>query len=260
MVRQNGAVPATIALMNGKVKIGLNEAEIDALAKAGTSVTKVSRRDIAGVLQRQGLGATTVAATMIAADWANIPFFATGGVGGVHRDAAQTFDISADLQELARTNVAVISAGVQSILDISLTLEYLETYGIPVLVYQSSEFPAFYTRGSGIKIDSRVEKVSEIAEQLFIKWQLGLNGGALIANPVPAEYACERSYIEQIIESALKEANDRQIKGKALTPFLLARIEQLSQGESLVSNIQLVLNNACLAAQIAVAYQNLLNT
>jgi pseudouridine-5'-phosphate glycosidase len=257
-VREQGAVPATIALMSGKVKVGLSEEEIERLAKAGTSVTKVSRRDIPFVLRAKKLGATTVAATMIGAAWANIPLFATGGIGGVHREADRTFDISADLQELAQTNVAVVSAGVKSILDIPATLEYLETHGVPVLTYQSDHFPAFYTRDSGEVAENRVESPDEIAELLHLKWQCGLQGGTLIANPVPEIHACDRSYIEGIIDEAVAEAQQQGIKGKALTPFLLARIEQLSQGQSLVANIELVLNNARLAAKIAVAYQHLL--
>ncbi|MEM1327233.1 MAG: pseudouridine-5'-phosphate glycosidase [Bacteroidota bacterium] len=256
-VRDQGAIPATIALMNGKVKVGLSIDEIEQLAKAGTSVTKVSRRDIPFVLRSKALGATTVAATMLGAQWANVPLFATGGIGGVHRGAEQTFDISADLQELAQTNVAVVSAGVKSILDIPATLEYLETHGVPVMVYQSDHFPAFYTRESGERAENKVTSAQEIAELLHLKWTCGLQGGALIANPVPEIHACERTYIEGIIDKAITEAEQQHIKGKALTPFLLSRIEQLSKGQSLVSNIELVLNNARLGAKIAVALKRL---
>jgi len=252
-VRKNGATPATIALMNGTIKVGLSREEIEELGKAGLSATKVSRRDIPFVLQQKSYGATTVAATMIISNWADLRIFATGGIGGVHRNAAVSMDISADLQELANTNVAVVSAGAKSILDLPLTLEYLETYGIPVIGYQTEEFPAFYTRESGLKVDYSIDSPSEIAAILNRKWQLNLNGGVLIANPVPKEYACSKAYIDKVIERALQEADYQGIKGKEVTPFLLSRIEQLTKGESLVSNIQLVLNNARLAAQIACA-------
>ncbi|MEL6718446.1 MAG: pseudouridine-5'-phosphate glycosidase [Bacteroidota bacterium] len=252
-VRDNGAIPATIALMNGQIKVGLSHAEIEELGQAGLSATKVSRRDIPFVLQQKKYGATTVAATMIVADWADIRIFATGGIGGVHRNAAVSMDISADLQELANTNVAVVSAGVKSILDLPLTLEYLETFGVPVIGYQTMEFPAFYTRESGLEVDYRMNSASEIAAVLNQKWQLNLNGGVLIANPVPEAHACSKVYIDSIIEKALLEADEQGIKGKKVTPFLLARIEQLTKGESLVSNIELVLNNAKVAAEIACA-------
>ncbi|MEM9888705.1 MAG: pseudouridine-5'-phosphate glycosidase [Bacteroidota bacterium] len=252
-VRSKGAVPATIALMNGQIKVGLLREEIVALGKAGLSAAKVSRRDIPFILQQKKYGATTVAATMIIADWAGIRIFATGGIGGVHRQATQTLDISTDLQELANTKVAVVSAGAKAILDLPLTLEYLETFGIPIIGYQTKEFPAFYTRESGLQVDYQLDTPKAIAETLTLKWQLGLKGGVLIANPVPAAHACPKSYIDDIIECALKESIEQGIKGKAVTPFLLSRIEQLSEGASLVSNIQLVLNNARLAAEVAVA-------
>ena len=256
-VRDNGAIPATIALMNGQIKVGLSRTEIEELGKAGLSATKVSRRDIPFILQQKKYGATTVAATMIVADWADIRIFATGGIGGVHRNATQTMDVSADLQELANTNVAVVSAGAKSILDLPLTLEYLETFGVPVIGYQSDEFPAFYTRESGLGVDYRLESPKAIADILQLKWKLGLKGGILIANPVPKAYACSKIYIDSIIEKALVESIEQNIKGKKVTPFLLSRIEQLSEGTSLVSNIQLVLNNAQLAAKVAVAMKEL---
>ncbi|MEM8524176.1 MAG: pseudouridine-5'-phosphate glycosidase [Bacteroidota bacterium] len=250
-VRENGAVPATIALMNGQIKVGLNHAEIEELGAAGLAAIKVSRRDIPFVLLQKKYGATTVAATMIVANWADIHIFATGGIGGVHRNAEVSMDISADLQELANTSVAVVSAGAKSILDLRLTLEYLETFGIPVIGYQTEEFPAFYTRESGLKVDYRMDSPKEIAAVLNQKWQLGLQGGVLIANPVPEVHACSKHYIDSVIEKALQEADEQGIKGKQVTPFLLSRIEQLTKGESLVSNIELVLNNARLAARIA---------
>jgi len=256
-VRKNGAIPATIALMDGQIKIGLSSKKIEVLGRAGTFATKVSRRDIPFILNQKKYGATTVAATMIAAHWAGIPIFATGGIGGVHRGANQTMDISADLQELANTNVAVVSAGAKAILDLPLTLEYLETFGIPVIGYQTKEFPAFYSRESGLEVDYQLNTAKEIAEVLNTKWSLGINGGVLIANPVPEAHACSKEYMDTIIGQALSEATAQNIKGKAVTPFLLARIEQLTEGVSLVSNIELVLNNARLAAKIAVALNRL---
>lgn len=250
-VRENGAIPATIALMNGQIKVGLSHSEIEELGVAGLAATKVSRRDIPFILQQKKYGATTVAATMIVSNWADIRIFATGGIGGVHRNAAMSMDISADLQELANTNVAVVSAGAKSILDLPLTLEYLETFGIPVIGYQTEEFPAFYTRESGLKVDYRMDSPKEIAAVLNQKWHLGLKGGVLIANPVPEVHACSKIYIDEVIKKALQEAEKQGIKGKQVTPFLLSRIEQLTKGESLVSNIELVLNNARLAAEIA---------
>jgi pseudouridine-5'-phosphate glycosidase len=196
-------------------------------------------------------GATTVAATMIIADLAGIPVFATGGIGGVHRGAAETMDVSADLQELARTNVAVVCAGAKSILDLGLTLEYLETQGVPVLGYQTEDFPAFFTRHSGFKVDQSIDSAEELANILTIKWQLGLKGGVVIANPIPTQFQLEYAPMEQAIQQALEEANGQNVKGKDITPFLLARIEQITGGKSLDANIELVLSNARLAAQIA---------
>lgn len=250
-VRETGAIPATIAIISGQLKAGLNADEIDLLGKTGTAVNKVSRRDLPYVVSQGLHGATTVAATMIIAEMASIRIFATGGIGGVHRGAANSMDISADLQELARTSVAVVSAGAKSILDLTLTLEYLETMGVPVLGYQTNEFPAFFTRKSGLPVDFRLDTPLEIAQLLRTKWDLGLKGGALIANPIPPEHEVEYGMIQEAIEQALAEADQKGIKGKAITPYLLARIEQLTQGQSLKANIQLVLNNARLAAKIA---------
>ncbi len=252
-VRKNGAVPATIALINGKIKIGLTHNEIDALAQAGAKVVKTSRRDIPFVLANKVMGATTVAATMIAAELAGIRVFATGGIGGVHRGATDTFDISADLQELAQTKVAVVCAGIKAILDLELTLEYLETLGVVVLGYQTDELPAFYTRKSGFKVDYNMESPSAIADLLNAKWGLGLQGGVVVANPIPEKYALDYDLMTNAIDAALVEQHQLGIKGKESTPFLLAKVKELTQGKSLDSNIQLVLNNAKLASEIAVA-------
>ncbi|WP_304221911.1 pseudouridine-5'-phosphate glycosidase [Gracilinema caldarium] len=250
-VRSKGAIPATIAIMNGKLKAGLTTDEIEFLGKKGLAVIKSSRRDIPFVLAKKETGATTVAATMIVAHMAGVRIFATGGIGGVHRFAQETFDISADLEELARTSVAVICAGAKSILDLGLTLEYLETRGVPVIGYKTKELPAFYCRESGFPVDYRLDTPEEIAQVLSLKWQTGLEGGVVIANPIPEAYALPKADIDRIIEQALSEARSRGIKGKETTPFLLAKIVELSGGKSLEANIQLVLNNASLAAQIA---------
>ena len=257
IVRQAGAVPATIAILDGKMHAGLSIEQLEMLGQTGLNATKASRRDIPLLIPQKKIGANTVAATMIVAAAAGIPVFATGGIGGVHRGAEQNFDISADLQELARTNVAVVCAGAKSILDLPLTLEYLETFGVPVLGYQTEEFPAFYTRKSGLPVDARVDSPRAIAEMLQIKWQLGLTGGAIIANPVPAEHSMDAAYLDDIIDEALQQAAAAGIKGKALTPFLLAKIKELTAGQSLVSNIELVRNNARLAAEVAVALQQI---
>ena len=250
-VRDQGAVPATIALIDGQIKVGLTDQEIQFLAQKGREVIKTSRRDIPYVLSKKLTGATTVSATMIAAELAGIKIFATGGIGGVHREAQETFDISADLQELAKTNVAVVCAGIKSILDLGLTLEYLETMGVPVLGYQTAELPAFYTRKSGFKVDYEMQSPEEIAGLLQTKWAVGLNGGVVIANPVPEADALDYDIMTEAIEKALAEQKRLGIKGKESTPFLLAKVKELTQGQSLVSNIQLVLNNARLAAEIA---------
>ncbi len=251
-IREEGAIPATIAILDGHLRVGLNKAELELFGTQGEKATKVSRRDIPFVLAKQQNGATTVASTMIIAAMAGISVFATGGIGGVHRGATTTLDISADLQELARTSVAVISAGAKSILDLGLTLEYLETHGVPVIGYQTDYFPAFYTRISDLGVDYRVDDPAEIAKVLHYKWGMGLKGGVLIANPIPKQFSLSPEVIEAKIEAALSEAHAQKIMGKALTPFLLAKIESLTAGDSLAANIELVLNNARLGAQIAV--------
>ena len=250
-VRESGATPATIAIINGRLKVGLTETEIDQLAKAGLSVTKCSRRDLPFVIAKKQMGATTVAATMIIAEMAGIKVFATGGIGGVHRGAQETFDISADLQELGKTSVAVVCAGAKSILDLGLTREYLETLGVPVLGYQTDALPAFYTRTSNHTVDYRLDSAAEIAEFLSAKWQINLHGGVVIANPIPEEFAMDKATIDNAVEQALREANEQNVTGKESTPFLLARVAELTGGDSLASNIQLVLNNARLGATIA---------
>jgi pseudouridylate synthase len=252
-VRENGAVPATIAILNGKLCVGITADEIEHLGKKGLSVIKASRRDLPILLSRGEDGATTVTTTMIAAQMAGIRVFATGGVGGVHRGAESTMDISADLEELAQTNVAVICAGAKSILDLGLTLEYLETKGVPVLGYQTEELPAFYCRKSGFPVDYRVDTPEEIAAAIHVKELAGLKGGMLIANPIPEAYAMPEKEMDDCIRHAIDDANAAGIKGKKLTPFLLDRIKTLTEGKSLEANIKLVLNNAKLGAQIAVA-------
>ncbi len=255
IVRDNGAIPATIALLNGKIKIGLSINEIDYLAQSGEKIIKASRRDIPYLLAQKIDGATTVAATMIAADLAGIRLFATGGIGGVHRGASQTFDISADLQELANTNVAVVCAGIKAILDLELTLEYLETFGVPVLGYKTKELPAFYTQKSGFEVNFKMESAAEIAQLLQTKWTLNLKGGVIVANPVPKAEELDYDTMQKAIDEALIAEKKMGIKGKASTPFLLAKVKEITHGMSLDSNIALVYNNAKLAAQIAVAMQ-----
>ena len=251
-VRAHGAVPATIAILDGKVVVGLSEDEIERLAKA-SDVAKVSRLDLPIVLARRRTGATTVAATMICAAAAGLRVFATGGIGGVHRGYARVLDISADLQELGRTDVAVVCAGAKSILDIENTLEYLETIGVPVLGYRTDRFPAFFTRDSGFPVHANLSSVEEIADILALKWSMGLGGGAVIANPVPEAHALDGALMDGVIRDAVAEAQDRGIRGKAVTPFLLARIIEATEGRSLETNIALVLNNGRLAAQLAAA-------
>jgi pseudouridylate synthase len=251
-VRDNGAIPATCAIINGKLTAGLSIDNIEYLGKEGLNITKASRRDLPYLISHGKSGATTVASTMIIAQKAGIKIFATGGIGGVHRGAETTMDISADLQELANTPVAVVCAGVKSILDIGLTLEYLETYGVPVLSYKSLAFPAFYTQKSGFNADYRMDTPLQIAQLLQVKWEMHLQGGVLIGNPIPEAYQMDADTIEQLIQTALTAADKAGIKGKAITPFLLSKIERLTEGKSLFSNIELVYNNAVLAAQIAV--------
>ncbi len=250
-VRAHGAVPATIAIINGRLKAGLSAAEIEQLGREGREAVKVSRRDIPFIVAAGQTGATTVASTMIIADLAGIRLFATGGIGGVHRNAQQSFDISADLQELAQTPVAVVCAGAKSILDLRLTLEYLETHGVPVVGYQTDSLPAFFTRDSAFSVDYRLDSPSDIARVLRVKWGMGLKGGMVIANPIPEAFAMPRNLIDAAIEQALAEADAKGISGKESTPFLLARVCDITGGDSLASNIQLVLNNARLAAAIA---------
>lgn len=251
IIRENGAIPATIAILNGRLKVGLTKDEIEYLGKT-KNVVKTSRRDIPFIIANKIDGATTVASTMIIASLAGIKVFATGGIGGVHRGAQQTFDISADLQELAHTNVAVVCAGAKSILDIGLTLEYLETQGVPVIGYETNELPAFYTRKSGFGVDYRVDSPEVLASALKAKWDLGLNGGAVIANPIPEQYEMDYDTITNAIENAVKESKEKGIKGKESTPFLLAKVKEITGGSSLESNIQLVYNNARVGAQLAV--------
>ena len=257
IIREGGATPATIAILNGRIKVGLTPEEIDALGRAGQQVTKTSRRDIPFVITNRLDGATTVASTMIIAALAGIRIFATGGIGGVHRGAESSFDISADLEELGRTDVAVVCAGAKSILDIPLTLEYLETKGVPVVGYRTEELPAFYTRRSGHGVDYTVHSPEELARALKTKWDLNLHGGVVVANPVPAAFEMDFETIDRAIQSALAEAEAQGIKGKESTPFLLAKVKELTGGDSLETNIQLVYNNARLAAALAVAYSRL---
>ena len=256
-IRENGAVPATIAILKGKIKIGLNETELELLA-GSPNVLKVSRRDMSYIIAKKLHGATTVAATMIIADQAGIPVFATGGIGGVHREGQNTLDISADLPELNRSRVAVVSAGAKAILDLGLTLEYLETLGVPVMGYQTDKFPAFYTRDSGFKVDYQVDTPDELAKVLKCHWDLNLGGGILIANPIPEKYEMNQKVINQAIQTALEKARQNHVKGKEITPFLLDQTKKMTDGKSLESNIQLALNNAKLGAQLAVAYCKLL--
>lgn len=249
-VRVQGAVPATIAIVNGRLKAGLSAQEIESLGRNGREAVKVSRRDIPFIVAAGKTGATTVASTMIIAAMAGIRIFATGGIGGVHRGAEHSFDISADLQELATTPVAVVCAGAKSILDLRLTLEYLETHGVPVVGYQTHSLPAFFTRESGFPVDYRIDTSVEIANVLHAKWSMGLKGGMVIANPIPEAFAMPRARIDQAIEQALRDAQVLKVGGKESTPFLLARVSELTGGDSLAANIQLVLNNARLAAAI----------
>jgi pseudouridine-5'-phosphate glycosidase len=252
-VRDAGAVPATIAVLGGKLCAGLTEEQIEYLGKLGTRAAKASRRDLPVLVSKKLDGATTVAATMIIASLAGIPVFATGGVGGVHRGAEVTMDISADLDELAMTPVVVVCAGCKSILDLKLTLEYLETRGVPVIGYGTDELPAFYTRRSGLKVDYRLDTPEEIASAFAAKRAMGLGGGMLVTNPIPEQYSMDPAVINAAINGAVAEASRLGIGGKSLTPFLLDKIQKITDGDSLFSNIQLVLNNAALAARIAAA-------
>ncbi len=254
VVRENGAVPATIAILQGRLKAGLVPEEIEYLGKTGTAVAKASRRDLAVLLAKGMDGATTVTTTMMIAHMAGIRFFATGGIGGVHRGVERTMDISADLEELANTPVAVVCAGAKAILDLGRTLEYLETHGVPVIGYGTEELPAFYSRRSGLRVDYRMDTPEEVAAAFRIQQELGLKGGMLVTNPIPEEYAMEEGVINAAIEQATLEMEERGIHGKECTPFLLDRIRSITGGDSLASNIRLVFSNAALAARIAACY------
>ena len=253
IIRDNGAVPATIAVIKGRLKAGLSAEEIDYLGKTGTAVAKASRRDLPVLVAQGRDGATTVTTTMIIAHMAGIQVFATGGIGGVHRGAQQTFDISADLEELAHTPVMVVCAGAKSILDLGLTLEYLETHGVPVIGYGTEELPAFYTRKSGFQVDYRIDTPEDLAKAFYVKQDMGLGGGMLVTNPIPEEFSMDADVINKAIDEAVAEAGRLGIHGKETTPFLLARIKDITGGDSLDSNIQLVFNNAALAAKTAAA-------
>ena len=257
VVREHGAIPATIAILGGRLKVGLVDSEIEYLGRSGQQVAKASRRDLPFIVSRGDDGATTVAATMIIAATAGIRVMATGGIGGVHRGVEQTMDISADLDELSRTNIAVVCAGIKSVLDVGRTLEYLETVGVPVVGYRTNTVPAFYARSSGFPVDYRVDDASTAAAALQAKYDLGIDGAILFTNPVPEEHALDPQEIDQLIDQAITEMNRHGITGKETTPFLLARIAERTNGRSLDSNIELVLNNAQLAAGIAFEYGRL---
>lgn len=257
IIRDSGAVPATIAILGGRLKAGLTAEEIEYLGKKGQDVTKASRRDLAVLVSRKADGATTVTTTMMIAHMAGIQVFATGGIGGVHRGAETTMDISADLEELAHTPVMVVCAGAKSILDLGLTLEYLETHGVPVIGYGTRELPAFYTRKSGFAVDYEIDTPAELAKAFYVKQDMGLGGGMLVTNPIPEEYSMDADVINKAIDEAVEEAKAQGIHGKETTPFLLAKIKDLTGGDSLASNIQLVYNNAKLAAATAVELSKL---
>ena len=251
IIRENGAVPATIAVLGGRLKAGLTKEEIEYLGKQGQAVTKASRRDLSVLVAQGADGATTVTTTMMIAHMAGIKIFATGGIGGVHRGAETTMDISADLEELAGTPVMVVCAGAKSILDLGLTLEYLETKGVPVIGYGTDELPAFYTRSSGFGVDYRVDTPAQLAAMFKAQQELGMKGGMLVTNPIPEQYAMDKAVIDAAIEQAVAESKEQGIHGKETTPFLLARVVELTGGDSLESNIQLVLNNAIVASKTA---------
>ena len=252
-ITERGAVPATTAVLGGKMRVGLSDDEIDALGQAGDTAVKVSRRDLAFTIAHGTVGGTTVAATMMLAAMAGVRVFATGGIGGVHRGASTTFDVSADLQELARTEVVVVCAGPKSILDLGLTLEYLETHGVPVIGFGTDMVPAFYSRESDFHADYRIDDAAGVAAVMAVRRDLGVGGGMLVTNPIPVEYSMDRSVIDAAINTAVAEASARNIIGKGTSPFLLGRIVELTGGASLDANIQLVLNNARVAADIAIA-------
>jgi pseudouridine-5'-phosphate glycosidase len=252
-VRANKAIPATIAIINGRLKVGLTNEEIEFLA-TNDEVRKISRRDLAIAVSKKLSGSTTVASTMIIANLAKIAVFATGGIGGVHRGAEKTFDISADLEELSRTNVCVVCAGAKAILDIGLTLEYLETKGVPIIGYKTSELPAFYSSKSGFNVDYRVDSAFDIAEMLKAKWRLSIEGGLLVTNPIPKKFELELIMMNEAINEAIIEADKDKITGKEITPYLLSKVNEITQGKSLFANIKLIQNNAVLAAKIATHY------
>lgn len=256
VIREHGAIPATIAIMNGQCKVGLSEAELEEIGSA-KNVAKVSRRDIGRLISSRHLGATTVASTMYIANLAGIKVFVTGGIGGVHRGGETTMDISADLEELSQTGVAVVCAGAKSILDLRLTLEVLETKGVPVVGYQTDVLPAFYTRESDIEIPTRLDEANQIASLMDAHWRVGIPSGVLIANPIPREYSMPQETIDRAINQAIQDANNKGITGKEVSPFLLAAIKEITGGSSLKANIELVLNNARLGAKIASSYQEL---
>jgi pseudouridine-5'-phosphate glycosidase len=259
-VREAGVTPATIAIVDGVPRIGLDDAQLERLARAGRKAAKCSRRDIALLMHAGATAGTTVAATMLFAHRAGIPVFATGGIGGVHRGAAESLDISADLQELARTPVAVVCAGPKAILDLGLTLEYLETHGVPVLGYGTDELPAFYTGSSGVTVPYRLDTVEQIAGAIRRQHALGLEQGMVIANPPPAAAALDAERLDRWIRQAVEESAARGVLGKALTPYLLQRIEELSGGASLEANVALMLNNARLGAMIAASLAGKMDT
>jgi len=252
-VRANNAIPATIAIIKGRLKVGLTKKEIEFLA-TNDEVRKISRRDLAITVSQKLSGSTTVASTMIIAHLAKIAVFATGGIGGVHRGAEKTLDISADLEELSRTNVCVVCAGAKSILDIGLTLEYLETKGVPIIGYKTSDLPAFYSSKSGFNVDYRVDSAFDISEILKTKWSLSINGGVLITNPIPKTFELELTMMNEAINKAIIEAEKEKITGKEITPYLLSKVNEITQGKSLNANIKLIQNNAVLAAKIAIHY------
>ena len=253
-VRSSGAIPATVAIIGGYLKAGLSRGELEQLARGGQNVVKASRRDFPKLVAEGAMGATTVAGTMIVAELAGIRIFATGGIGGVHRGAERSWDVSADMEELARTSVAVVCAGAKSILDLPKTLEYLETAGVPVIGYRTDELPAFYTSHSGLSLEERADSPEEIAARLKAKWDLGLKGGVVVANPIPDEWAMDKGTIDAAIDKAVSELGPKGVSGKRVTPYLLARVVELTGGDSLEANIALVKNDARLAASIAVAY------
>ncbi|MBR0451782.1 MAG: pseudouridine-5'-phosphate glycosidase [Oscillospiraceae bacterium] len=256
IVRAKGAIPATTAIIGGKLKVGLTHDELMMMCNP-KDIGKVSRRDVAVYLATGKTGATTVTTTMMICAMAGIKVFATGGIGGVHRHGETTMDISADLQELANTPVCVISAGAKSLLDLGRTLEYLETFGVPVLGYKTDEFPAFYCKSSGYKLDYRCESAEEIAKIIYTKWDLGLKGGAIVGNPIPDEFALDYDEMEKVISAAIKEADENGVRGKAITPFLLSRIKDMTEGVSFASNLELAYNNARLASDVAVELEKL---